>query len=305
MYLDSKQWIDILNKETKIQVDKWEYKWEELLIKYLQKPDYNEKIEEYLELFFSQKRKISHTITQKDWRELFWPIAHSQKISGIIVHHTAWDYTDPYESIREIYKFHTLNRKWWDTWYNFLIAADGTIFEGRAGWETAVWAHTKRNNIWNIWISLMWDYNHENIPQKQLESLEKLMIYLIEKYHIDITKKKYFHEDCLEYECEHDIESELLLPLIAHRDSSTSTCPGEEGYKDFLELRDKIIHQYKIKNLNIQKFHKIFDKYSHEKLEYLYHKLVVKKQSENNFKRKMIYTQILWILKDYIHEKYN
>jgi hypothetical protein len=119
------------------------------------------------------------------------------------------------------------------------------------------------------------------------------MIYLIEKYNIDITQKKYFHEDCLEYECEHDIESELFLPLIAHRDSSTSTCPGEEGYKDFVNLRDKIINKYTLHNINTQKFYNIFDKYSQEKLRYLYHTLVVKKQSETNFKKKMIYTQVL------------
>ena len=303
-YLDAPEWQTIIQEENNKLKQNWEYISDEHTIKFLWKPDYNETIENYLKTFFSHKRKISSVIEKENGRQLFWPISYSQKISWIIIHHTAWEYSDPYQSIREIYKYHTLDRKWWDIWYNFLIAADGTIFEGRAGWEMAVWAHTKRNNISNIWISLMWDYDHESIPKKQLESLEKLVIYLIEKYQIDIHQKKYFHKDCLEYECEYGIESELLVPLIAHRDSSTSTCPWEEGYKDFQNVRNKIFQKYQLQNINIEKFYTIFDKYQQEKLEYLYHQLVVKKQSELNFQKKMIYTQVWTILKNYLDEKY-
>lgn len=303
-YIDSLEWQKIIAEEKQILKNNWEYISDVEIIKNLRKPDYNENIESYLQIFFAQKRKIINTISSENSRELFWPISQSYKISWIIIHHTAWDYTDPYESIREIYKFHTLDRKWWDIWYNFLIAGDGTIFEWRAWWETAVWAHTKRNNIWNIWISLMWNYNHEQIPQKQLDALENLMKYLIEKYHIDINKKKYFHEDCIEIECEYWIESQLQLPIIAHRDSSTSSCPWEQWYLDFVQLRDKIIDSYKIKNLDYQKLYKIFDKYSAKNLKFLKHKLIVKKQAENNFKRKMIYDQIISILNNYLKEKY-
>lgn len=303
-YIDSLEWQKIISEENKILKEKWEYISDENTIYFLWKSDYNQKIERYLDVFFWNKRKIKNIITHENNNKLFWPIAQSNKVSGIIVHHTAWDYTDSYDSMREIYKFHTLDRKWWDIGYNFLIADDGTIFEWRAWWETAVGAHTKRNNIWNIGISLMWNYNHEHIPKKQQESLENLMKYLIEKHEINLYTKKYFHEDCIENKCQHGIDSQLDFPLIAHRDSSTSTCPWEIWYQDFLKIREKIIQSYRIIDINNDKFSKIFDKYSEKKLQYLYHRLVVKKQAEDNFKRKMIYTQIVLILQEYLDNKY-
>jgi hypothetical protein len=303
-YIESLEWQKIISDTNKKLKENNEFISEQETIKFLQKPDYNERIETYLRVFFWDKRKIEDSSTHENSKELFWPIVRSQKITGIVIHHTAWEYDDPYESIREIYKFHTLDRKWGDIGYNFLIADDGTIFEWRAWWEKAVAAHTKRNNIWNIGISLMWNYNHDHIPEKQQKSLEQLMKYIIEKYEINIHTKKYFHEDCIKSECKYGIDSQLDFPIIAHRDSSTSTCPWEVGYQDFLKLRENILRSYKIVDINSDKFSNIFNKYPEKKLRYLYHRLVIKKQSEDNFKRKMIYIHILLILKEHIDNKY-
>ena len=307
-YSDSIEWKNIILDTNKILKEENNYISDDETINYLWKPDYNEKIENYLSTFFWNNRVVENIISEENNRKLFWPIAHSKDIKGIIIHHTAWDYTDAYDSIREIYKFHTLNRMWWDIWYNFLIANDWTIFEWRAWWEKAVWAHTKRNNIWNIGISLMWNYEHDHIPEKQLEALNNLTEYIINKYDIDINKKRYFHEDCLQEICEHDIKSYQDFPIIAHRDSSSSSCPWETGYQDFLKYRSEIIKNHSEKNINVNineiKFYKIFEKYSQKKLEYLYNLLVVKKQLENNNKRKIIYSDVLIILKKYMEEKY-
>jgi len=303
-YSDSLEWKEMIAQQNKILKEENKYISDEETIKNLWKPDYNEKIENYLSIFFWEIRKIENIITQEKNRRLFRPIAQSEKITGIIIHHTDWDYTDAYKSIQEIYKFHAIERQWWDIWYNFLIAKDGTIFEWRAGWEKSVWAHTKRNNIWNIGISLMWDYEHEHIPEKQLESLKNLTIYLIEKYNIDINQKKYFHEDCILEKCNDDIKSKLDYPIIAHRDSSLSTCPGEIWYEDFLKYRSEIIEKYSVTNIDTTPFYKIFDRYSHKQLIHLNNLLIVKKQKEFNIQRKEIYSQIIFILKIYIDEKY-
>ena len=299
-FIDSEEWINILRIENTIRKNNKIYISEEDTILTLGTPDYNEKIEKYLSTFFAKELQISDVITQENWRKLFWPIEVSENIQAIVIHHTDWDYTDSYKSVREIYKFHTLDRKWWDIWYNFLISADWEIFEWRSGWENAVGAHNKWNNIWNIGIALMWNYSHENIPEKQVEALNNLSSYFIEKYKIDINKKVYFHEECKQENCEKEIYSELNFPMIAHRNSSDTSCPWEQWYADFLEIRKTLQQKYKIPEINIIKLEWIFDKYSKNNLDELLKKLIILKHKERNYKKKNIYNQVITILKNYL-----
>jgi len=294
-YSDSLEWKEMIAQQNKILKEENKYISDEETIKNLWKPDYNEKIENYLSIF---SKLASASFALKSVSIFTFIFSISLSASAIETRNNSLCL------IKEIYKFHAIERQWWDIWYNFLIAKDGTIFEWRAGWEKSVWAHTKRNNIWNIGISLMWDYEHEHIPEKQLESLKNLTIYLIEKYNIDINQKKYFHEDCILEKCNDDIKSKLDYPIIAHRDSSLSTCPGEIWYEDFLKYRSEIIEKYSVTNIDTTPFYKIFDRYSHKQLIHLNNLLIVKKQKEFNIQRKEIYSQIIFILKIYIDEKY-
>ena len=58
----------------------------------------------------------------------------NNEVDHIIIHHSATfnslsNYTNV---VRNIYLFHTLDRGWSDIGYNFLIAQDGTVFQGRS-----------------------------------------------------------------------------------------------------------------------------------------------------------------------------
>ncbi|MDA7494831.1 peptidoglycan recognition protein family protein, partial [Candidatus Gracilibacteria bacterium] len=230
-YINSPVWQEIIEKETKIHIEKGMFQSMSQVVKYLQKPDYNEKIENYLSIFFGEERIIETTIYDDNQGKLFWPIQISEKIQGVVIHHTATEYESDLQAIQDIYKFHTLGRKWGDIGYNFIIGKNGEIFEGRAGGEKSVGAHTKRNNIGNIGIVLIGDYDIHDVPVEQQNSLKNLLVYLGEKYKIDYNKKIYFHEDCIEESCSAEITSQLHSPIIGHRDSGHTTCPGESVYK--------------------------------------------------------------------------
>lgn len=136
-----------------------------------------------------------------------------KKIDGIIVHHTAWP-NDPEgdyaKTVRAIYVFHAQGRGWGDIGYNYLIAPDGTIFEGRKGGAGAIGAHTGGQNGGNIGISLMGDFSYSQPPIEQQRSLFKLMG---------------------ERALLHDLDLEWGTNVHGHRDWNVTSCPGEELYK--------------------------------------------------------------------------
>jgi N-acetylmuramoyl-L-alanine amidase len=68
-------------------------------------------------------------------------------VNAIVVHHTHTEYTDSFEGIKQIYKYHALSKSWGDIGYNYIIGYDGEIFEGRQGGDYTVAAHSVWNNI--------------------------------------------------------------------------------------------------------------------------------------------------------------
>ncbi|MEM1335179.1 MAG: N-acetylmuramoyl-L-alanine amidase, partial [Actinomycetota bacterium] len=60
----------------------------------------------------------------------------SEDVRFLLVHHTASEFgnDDPVRAIRSVYAFHTGPAKRWpDVAYNFFVAPDGSVWEGRAG----------------------------------------------------------------------------------------------------------------------------------------------------------------------------
>lgn len=207
------------------------------------------KINEILVTRFWEKFKVSHTQKNFLWRELVWPIQFSDEIRGIVIHHTEWTYKNSYDGVRSIYKFHALNRGWWDIWYNFLIWENWEIFEWRAGWEKAVWAHALRNNIGTIWISVIWNYHKQEINPAQYEALDKLVKYLTEKYKIDLNATEPFFRNCNAKTCLEPIEVNYNFPLIWHRDAGITTCPWDKLYAQMHNVLNSIKNPNSVLNI--------------------------------------------------------
>jgi hypothetical protein len=128
----------------------------------------------------------------------------------ITIHHSAKDSKEMgtptsgnvAEHIHDIQNFHVRGRAWGDIGYHFLIDPTGRIWQGRLlDWQGA---HAQgANNVANIGICLIGDFNHERPDPRALESLERLVDALCERH--EITRERvYGHRRFAATECPGD-----------------------------------------------------------------------------------------------------
>ncbi len=134
----------------------------------------------------------------------------------ITIHHTATSntYSDSYDIIKNIQKYHQQEKGWCDIGYNFLIDKEGRIFEGRPLW--AIGAHVANHNVGNIGISLIGNFEKEAPSSKSIEALIELISWLVYKYNIPIGSIK------------------------GHRDFSNTLCPGKHLYRLIPLIKRKV-----------------------------------------------------------------
>ena len=110
--------------------------------------------------------------------------------------------------VRFIQEYHQDGRGFDDIGYQFLIDAEGRIFQGRP--ETVVGAHVKGFNTGNVGISFM-GYHHppfdHPVTPAQLESLRVLGRWLISAYGVPAES------------------------YLGHRDLGQTDCPGDGLYR--------------------------------------------------------------------------
>lgn len=128
----------------------------------------------------------------------------------ITIHHSAMDSKDigvptsghVADTIKDIQTVHMRDRGWGDIAYHFLIDPTGRIWQGRSlDWQGA---HAQgANNIANIGICLLGDFNHERPDPRALEALERLVDRLCEGHHI-AKNRVYGHQHFAATECPGD-----------------------------------------------------------------------------------------------------
>ena len=180
-------------------------------------------------------------ITASVWRSGLIPpkeLPVKTAVKHIIVHHAAGsntntNYTDV---IRNIYTFHTGTNGWNDVGYNFLIAQDGTIYEGRDGQnimdgDNVLGAHFCGQNTGTMGICLLGDYMTAQPNDKSLESLSRLIAWKMKKETIQPLEKGL-----------HTTSGKILNNISAHRDGTCSTdCPGDNLYVKLEQIRQKAV----------------------------------------------------------------
>ncbi|MEI7511344.1 MAG: SpoIID/LytB domain-containing protein [Candidatus Peregrinibacteria bacterium] len=160
-------------------------------------------------------------------KNLRWPYQYSKSIEKIVIHHTASTLKDgqnPDQAVRSIYSYHANSRGWGDIGYNFLVAPNGNIYEGRAGGDYTVGGHAYCVNINTIGIALIGNFQDNTVPIAQEAALKKLLIGLSEKYQIDLAGSSYFH-------------GEMTKNLLGHRDVGSTSCPGNNLYDEIPNIR--------------------------------------------------------------------
>lgn len=180
------------------------------------------------------------TIPQESWRAgLPDPRPNPQPTPSqhLIVHHTAGSNTDTQyvEVVRNIYLFHLQGRGWDDIGYNFLIAQNGWIFEGRDGQGVADddrirGAHFCGKNSYTMGVAVLGNYQETFPPYPAGEALSDLLAWKADKEALSPYAAAI-----------HPPEGGGSLPVIAgHRDGCATVCPGDLFYPELPRLRDDV-----------------------------------------------------------------
>lgn len=98
------------------------------------------------------------------------------------------------------------DRKWTDIPYHFLIDPDGIIYEGRNVFTEGETA-TTYDPSGHLLLTCIGNFEEQDLPDEQLESLINLTAYCCEKYQISPDS------------------------IYAHKDYAETLCPGKNLYK--------------------------------------------------------------------------
>lgn len=124
------------------------------------------------------------------------------KVTRLVLHHTTGRYAGP-QTVRQIQVFHQgPDRNWADIGYNFLIAPDGTVYEGR-GWGFSG-AHARGYNATSIGVAFIGD-GAVSVPDAALRSILLLAAEADRRFR--------------------------QLRRVGHRDVGSTVCPGNALYR--------------------------------------------------------------------------
>ncbi len=157
-------------------------------------------------------------------------------VTHIIVHHSAGNsVSDDFPAVvRSIWDFHANTRGWDDIGYNWLIDANGVIYEGRG--EERLGAHFSCMNEATVGICLIGNFEEAEPTEAALAALHELVDWEAHKGAIEVDAAGYH------------VSSQLELDFVAgHRDGgasllacSSTVCPGENLYSELPRLRASI-----------------------------------------------------------------
>lgn len=115
----------------------------------------------------------------------------------IVLHHTEGSNygANPAERIHQMH----LKRGWSGIGYHFLIAKDGTIYEGRPIEMSG--AQCKYHNHHSVGVSVVGDYTYQTMPHAQKQAVIDICKYIKDKYQIK--------------------------EIVKHKDLNATDCPGK------------------------------------------------------------------------------
>lgn len=198
-------------------------------------------IPEFLQKSFQEETHcldVDDAIPQSDWRAGLPEPNYSRSFHSVthhIVHHTAGSNSnDNYvQVVRDIYLFHTEVNGWSDIGYNFLIAQDGTLFEGRDpgsnGSEFEVrGAHFCGKNTGTFGVALLGNYETTRPTAETIERLVNLLTLSLSTLEI------------------HPLSSSVhrgvdLRAISGHRDGCSTLCPGTNVYAILPDIRAGVL----------------------------------------------------------------
>jgi hypothetical protein len=177
------------------------------------------------------------SISQEIWRSGlpepdYERIVH--EVHNLIIHHSAGSNTDTNYTnvIRNIYLYHTQSLQWSDIGYNYIIAQNGQLFDGRDPGDyeqdNVLGAHFCGSNTGTMGICVLGNYEDVQATDTSLITLEKLLAWKASKDSINVYSTY-----------SHPLNSTLDC-IAGHRDGCSTLCPGENLYNVLPTIRYKV-----------------------------------------------------------------
>lgn len=172
----------------------------------------------------------------------YYPVRH------MVVHHTV----DPNsltssegwwgDRVRAIWSFHTFSRGWGDVGYNYLIAPNGQIFEGRAGGDNAVGFHDT-GNYGSMGVAMIGTYASVPPSSSAQNSLVDILAWKASQRGIDPLGSSYYYGCDISRYCGN---AGAVTPNIAgHRQVANNpagytSCPGDDLASILPSIRSRV-----------------------------------------------------------------
>lgn len=150
-------------------------------------------------------------------------------VSHMIVHHsaTAGTASDWAAVVRSIWDFHVHVNGWDDIGYNYLIAPDGTLFEGRG--DNVLGAHFCGTNTGTMGVCMMGTWNDTPPPDTAQATLQALLAWKSCSENLDPLASAF-----------HPASGFNLYRISGHRDGCATQCPGQALYDQLPQLRVQV-----------------------------------------------------------------
>lgn len=181
----------------------------------------------------------------KDRTEI-WPPAYYD-VQKLTVHHTATknDDPDPAGTVRAIYRYHAVDKGWGDIGYQYLVDAQGVIYEGRwsgtdgdvahdANGDLVTAAHVGGSNSGNAGVSLLGDFRRTAPRSAAQASLEAVLADLGGRHGIDPQGTGDFVNPV------NGAVKQDLPNIPAHSDWESTACPGTKLYDLLPTIRGNV-----------------------------------------------------------------
>jgi hypothetical protein len=190
------------------------------------------------------ERPIS--IPQSQWRNGLpnpMPGRVAVVVKHCIVHHSAGSNTDTnyINTIRNIYLYHTQSNGWDDIGYNFVIAPNGVVFDGRdplgvAEQDNIQGAHFCAKNGETMGVCLLGNYDLVSPKTEMLEALEQLLVWKLHKENLSALAN-FPHPDA---------NSPPLGTIAMHQNGCATACPGDSVRYIFDDIKEEIEGKLKL-----------------------------------------------------------
>ncbi|CRK60891.1 Putative uncharacterized protein BCG_3873 [Alloactinosynnema sp. L-07] len=189
-------------------------------------------------------------VTRAEWGAdeslMGWPAEYAATTKAVSIHHTAGtnDYTCAESAglIRAIYRYHAVDLDWGDIGYSALVDKCGTVFEGRTGGLhlPTIGAHTGGFNTFVFGISMLGTFTTERPSDAQHESVSRIAAWKLGGSYrnpLGTTQLTSKGGGTARWPA----GTTVTLPVIfGHRDSGLTECPGDLGYANLGNIRNRV-----------------------------------------------------------------